>query len=45
MSEAIKYTVQSGADKKRKRDAETEYWNSLNGPVTVKKIEVFKNGK
>jgi len=28
------YKVESGASKKRKREKEQEYWNSLNGPVT-----------
>ena len=27
------YSVESGASKKRKKDNESDYWNSLNGPV------------
>lgn len=29
------YTLETGASKKRKKAEEVEYWNSLNGPVTI----------
>jgi hypothetical protein len=45
MAEAIKYTLETGAAKKRKREAEVEYWNSLNGAVVVTKIVGAKDGK
>ena len=31
------YTVESGAEKKRKKTAEEQYWNSLNSPVVIVK--------
>lgn len=33
------YTIQTGVSKLKKRKAEEEYWASLAGPVTVRKIE------
>ena len=33
------YKLESGAEKKRKREKEVEIWNSKNGPVVVKKVE------
>jgi hypothetical protein len=39
------YTIESGAEKKRKRERELEYWNSLNGPVVVKSPEGDSDGK
>jgi hypothetical protein len=45
MAEMIRYKIESGADKKRKREAEVAYWNSLNGPVIIVKAEDKKNGK
>jgi hypothetical protein len=44
MVEPVKYTLETGASKKRKKEAETEYWNSLNGPVVLK-IVGSKDGK
>jgi hypothetical protein len=29
------YTVESGASKKRKREREIDYWNSMDGPVLL----------
>ena len=43
--ELPRYTLESGAAKKRKREAEVDYWNSLNGPVVITKAEVKSNGK
>jgi hypothetical protein len=31
------YTLESGAEKKRKKSAEQEYWNSLNSAVVIVK--------
>ena len=31
------YTLETGAAKKRKREEEVAYWNSLNGPVVTTK--------
>jgi hypothetical protein len=45
MVEMTRYKIESGADKKRKREAEVAYWNSLNGPVVVIKAEGKKNGE
>jgi hypothetical protein len=45
MADMPRYTLETGASKKRKREAEVEYWNSLNGPVVIKKAEVKKDGK
>jgi hypothetical protein len=45
MAEPIKYKIVTGADKKRKREAEVEYWNSLNGPVVITKAKGDKDGK
>lgn len=45
MAEMIRYKIESGAEKKRKREAELAYWNSLNGPVTVIKAEGKEDGK
>jgi hypothetical protein len=45
MAEAVKYTLETGASKKRKREAEVEYWNSLNGEVVVTKIVGAEDGK
>jgi hypothetical protein len=45
MAEVPKYTLETGADKKRKREAEVAYWNSLNGPVIVTKVKDKENGK
>ena len=45
MAEMPRYTIESGASKKRKREAEVEYWNSLNGPVVITIAEVKKDGK
>jgi len=42
MADMPRYTLETGASKKRKREAEVEYWNSLNGPVVIKKAEVKK---
>lgn len=42
MSYIAMYKIETGADKKRKKEKEVEYWNSKNGPVTVKKV---KDGK
>jgi hypothetical protein len=40
------YKIQSGAEKKRLRQAEQADWESKNGPVIVKKIvEAFENHK
>lgn len=39
MAEMARYTLETGAAKKRKRAAEVEYWNSKNGPVIIKKVE------
>jgi hypothetical protein len=40
------YKIQSGAEKKRLRQAEQAVWESKNGPVIVKKIvEAFENHK
>jgi hypothetical protein len=33
------YKPQSGADKKRKREAEQKEWESKNGPVLVSQIK------
>ena len=33
------YKTISGADKKRRREAEQQEWESKNGPVLVRKIE------
>lgn len=38
------YTIESGAEKKRKKEKENLYWNSLNGPVVVK-IKDKSDGK
>lgn len=43
MAEPVKYTLETGANKKRKREAEVSYWNSLNGPVVI--IKGNNNGK
>lgn len=45
MAEMAKYTLETGAAKKRKREAEVEHWNSLNGPVVVTKIVGNSDGK
>jgi hypothetical protein len=45
MAEVPKYTLETGAAKKRKREAEVAYWNSLNGPVVVTKVIGKNNGK
>lgn len=45
MAEMPRYTLESGAAKKRKREKEVAYWNSLNGPVIIKKAEAKQNGK
>lgn len=45
MADRPMYTLETGASKKRKREAEVEYWNSLNGPVVTKIAEVKKDGK
>lgn len=42
MAVIVRYTIETGAAKKRKREAEVEYWNSKNGPVIIKKA---KDGK
>lgn len=34
------YKVQSGADKKRKRELEKIEWESKNGPVVISKVEI-----
>lgn len=39
------YTIESGAEKKRKREQEVAYWNSLNGPVVVKVSVGDSDGK
>ena len=39
------YTVESGAEKKRKREQEVAYWNSLNGPVVIKSSKDKNDGK
>jgi hypothetical protein len=40
------YTLQSGAEKKRLRQAEQAEWESRNGPVIVRKIvEAFEDYK
>ena len=44
MAEPVRYTIETGASKTRKKEAETERWNSLNGPVVVK-IVGLKDGK
>lgn len=33
------YKIESGAAKKRKKDKELEYWQSMNGPVITTKAE------
>lgn len=38
MNYKIDYKLESGAAKKRKRDAEVAEWQSKNGPVVVTKI-------
>jgi hypothetical protein len=45
MAEMARYTLETGAAKKRKREAEVEYWNSLNGPVLITKAKGDKDGK
>jgi hypothetical protein len=38
------YKIQSGAEKKRLKQAEQAVWDSKNGPVIVRKIvEAFEN--
>jgi hypothetical protein len=37
MADMPMYKIETGADKKRKKVKEIEYWNSLNGPVIIKK--------
>ena len=39
MSYNVRYTLETGASKKRKRQKEVEEWNSKNGPIIVKKVE------
>ena len=39
------YTLETGAAKKRKREEEVAYWNSLNGPVVVENIKGDNNGE
>lgn len=39
------YTIESGAEKKRKREQEVAYWNSLNGPVVIKSFKDKSDGK
>jgi hypothetical protein len=45
MAEMAKYTLETGASKKRKREAEVAHWNSLNGPVLIVKAKGDKDGK
>jgi len=45
MAELAKYTLETGAAKKRKREAEVVHWNSLNGPVLITKAKGDKGGK
>jgi hypothetical protein len=39
------YKIESGAEKKRKREQEVAYWNSLNGPVVIKSSKDESDGK
>jgi hypothetical protein len=40
----VMWPIESGASKKRKREKEEEYWNSMNSEVTIiKSGEVKKN--
>ena len=39
------YTLETGAAKKRKREEEVTYWNSLNGPVVIKSIKGDDDGE
>lgn len=34
------YKVESGASKRRRREKEQEYWNSMNGPITTNLIPI-----
>lgn len=35
----IDYKMESGASKKRRKQAEEKYWQSMNGPVLITTIE------
>ena len=39
------YTLETGAAKKRKREEEGAYWNSLNGPVVIKNSKGDNDGE
>ena len=45
MAELPKYTLETGAAKKRKRESEVAHWNSLNGPVVVKNFKGDQDGE
>jgi hypothetical protein len=39
------YSLETGAAKKRKKEKEVAYWNSLNGPVVVNSIKGDDDGE
>jgi len=39
------YTLETGAAKKRKKEDEVAYWNSLSGPVVVKNFKGDQDGE
>jgi len=40
-----RYTLETGSAKKRKREEEVAYWNSLSGTVVIKSVKGDDDGE